>query len=379
MPENRTGRRYRVKTIFVVLLTLAISFAPMSAAMEPPRADQKAFLSRAVFVDGRLWLLTDAGELSSIAVGVERRMDEAQAEPVNDICVHRGKLLAVTCAREECEKGSLRQLDHGSWTVRSTFPAENDRVLALGCANTDVTVLTDRRLINLNGDVYRSVKLAERLDVASIAAVHDMPEVVYVGFNSGEWGGGLRRISRRTGKITTIESNASGGVCGGPLNTDCDPVNSIVTSPWNNRCVAAAIGLVHFLPHGRIVEVCGTKVRRLYFNAYEMQGIDDRQSTDRYEPFDLAELFRDEPDSTTAFYGLLPQRNSLWAIGIDGLYKIGKDGSADITSMPEFKEIGGVYVNFDLSEVILVLTQVNQRRSLSGAVPLLVPREPRTE
>lgn len=30
-------------------------------------------------------------------------------------------------------------------------------------------------------------------------------------------------------------------------------------------CLVAAIGLVHFSAHGRLVEVCGNRIRRLYF------------------------------------------------------------------------------------------------------------------
>jgi hypothetical protein len=347
------------------LLTLAIFYGAPSMAIEPPREGQQAFLSRAVFVDGRLWLLTDAGELSSIVEKDNRRVDEVLPEPAHDICIHEGKLMAVTCKRDGCEQWSLRHRDHGVWSVDATFPVKNDRLLALACENKAVTVLTTDRLVDLDDSEHHEIHLSEALDSELVAAVHDTPEGVFVGLNAGEWGGGLRRIDRRTGKVTEIMSNPSGDLCGGPLNTQCDPVNGIVTEPWNQQCVAAAIGLVHMAPHGRIVEICGTTVRRIYFKEYPLEG------------FGAAKQSKgDEPSSTTAFFGLSTQGDSLWATGMDGIHEIGADGTARITPMPEFKEIGGVYVNFDLPHVVLVLTQVNQRRSLSGAVPLLVPREP---
>lgn len=374
--QDVTEARLRSWATVLALLTLLVTLGPRAAAMEPPRLDQKAFLTRAVFVDGRLWLLTDAGELSSIVEDDEARVEEALPEPVNDICIHRGKLLALTCAREGCAQGTLRRRDTETWTANTHFPAGHDHVIALGCDREAVDVLTDRRLIEIKGDEIRSVDLSERLNLSSVAAVHDMPDGIFVGFNAGEWGGGLQRIDRQTGQVRTIASNISGDLCGGPLNTDCDPVNSIVTSPWNDSCVVAAIGLVHFLPHGRIVEVCGRFVRRLYFSAYKMQGIDEPPSKHSYEPFSLGKILENEPHSTTAFYGLLARGDALWAIGIDGLYRIGRDGSAERTPIPEFREIGGIHVSFDLADVILVLTQVNQRRAISGAVPLLVPRKP---
>ncbi len=347
------------------VLAFAITYVMPAAAIEPTRDGQQAFLSRAVFVDGRLWLLTDAGELSSITEGNDQRIDEPLPEPVHDICVNDGQLLAATCKRDGCTTGSLRRFNHGTWTVETTFPLKNDRVRALVCGAPSPAVLTTSRLINLSVDGQPEVQLSELLDEGLITTAHATRQNVFVGLNAGEWGGGLRSIDRSTGAITTIESNLSGDLCGGPLNTECDPVNGITASPWNSSCIAAAIGLVHMSSHGRIIEVCGTQVRRLYFNEYAPKGsIRAPASKD------------DEPFSTTAFFGLAAQGDSLWASGIDGIYEIHADGTARITPMPEFKEIGGVYVNFDSPRMILVLTQVNQRRSVGGAVPLLVPRSP---
>lgn len=62
------------------------------------------------------------------------------------------------------------------------------------------------------------------------------------------------------------------------------------------------------------------------------------------------------------------------AVGIDGVYRF--DGSAKPKVIPllKFEVIGNVGVSFDLPDVVLVLTEINQRRSMSGAIPLLVPR-----
>jgi hypothetical protein len=37
-------------------------------------------------------------------------------------------------------------------------------------------------------------------------------------------------------------------------------------------------------------------------------------------------------------------------------------------------DIGGIKISFDLPRFVLVLTNINQRRCVSGAVPLLAPR-----
>lgn len=339
-----------------LMLGLLLPVAALS--IEPHRDGQQAFIARAVFVEGRLWLLTDAGELSSITEGSDKRVEEtALAEPVHDICIHQHTLFAVTCQRDGCTKGSLRTRDHDKWSIDATLPLRDERVLALMCDSPGMSLLTTRRLIDFDHADHRDVRLSEPLDAKPVAAVHDSPSGVFIGFNAGEWGGGLRRIDRRTGSVSTIESGESGEICGGLLDADCDPINGIVTEPWNSRCIAAAVGLVHMIAHGRIVEVCGTNVRRLYSR-----------------PMEGPKTEAGEPWSTVAFFGLSAQGDALWAAGIDGLYEISADGTAKSHPMSDFKEIGGVYVNFDSPDMILVLTQINRRRSVSGAVPLLVSR-----
>jgi hypothetical protein len=64
---------------------------------------------------------------------------------------------------------------------------------------------------------------------------------------------------------------------------------------------------------------------------------------------------------------------ALWACGIDGIYRLTADGTATITPFPKFENVGGVYFSFDVSRFAVVLTSINQRRSISGAAPMLVP------
>ena len=82
----------------------------------------------------------------------------------------------------------------------------------------------------------------------------------------------------------------------------------------------------------------------------------------------------DEPASTVAFFGLIAEGDHLQAIGLDGLYRIEKNGTAKITPLPAFKNIGGIRVSFALPHLILVLTDVNERHSVSGNVPIMVSR-----
>jgi len=219
-----------------------------------------------------------------------------------------------------------------------------------------------RRLIDAGAHTQTAVTLSAKLPAGMVASVHVAPDHVFLGINAGEWGGGLRRIDRRSGRVTMIGLNVTGELCGGPLNAECDPVNGIAVEPWKPDCIAVAVGLVHFEPHGRIVEVCGDTVQRLYYKPY------GEQSTGR------SRGRGDEPFRTVAFFGLTVAGDALWAVGIDGVYRVEANGTARSTALPSFKKVGGISVSFDLPDLVLVLTNVNQRRSISGSVPILVAR-----
>src|SRR5262249_29218718 len=136
---------------------------------------------------------------------------------------------------------------------------------------SDPVLLTSGRLLTRPGYRWGAVLLSGQLRHARVTSIFPTGDGGLVGLERGEWGGGLQRIDRRTGAVTTVESNASGELCGGPLNSDCDPVTAMVASPFGRDCVIAAVGLLHLTSHGRLVEVCGASVRRLFARPYGEQ------------------------------------------------------------------------------------------------------------
>jgi hypothetical protein len=344
---------------------MMIWLAVDATAIEPD-PDQQSYLSRAVFADGRLWLLTDAGELSSITEDGDR-IEEPLAEPAQELCLLNGKPAVATCNRENCGSWTFRQLTDEKWNVTAKIETKGETLTAIDCSDAAVTFLTPRRIINVIGEKQNSIKLSKPVGLGSIASVHGTTTSLFVGLNAGEWGGGLVRIDRKHGTVRNIERTTSKDLCAGPLNSNCDPVTGIVPIPWKPDCIAVAIGMVHFASHGRIVEVCGNKVKRIYFKAFASRmfanGVKEKDA-DRDE-----ELF-----STVAFFGIASHGNSLLAVGINGVYEIDAKGTALVTPLPTFKDIGGIHVSFDLPNLILVLTNINRRHSISGSVPMLVPR-----
>jgi hypothetical protein len=355
-----------IRAICLCALLLAECTFTNVRAQEPERPGQAASIKRAVFARQRLWLLSDAGALSSVVDGGDQRIVEHLPETVLDMCVRSGAPLIVTGRQGDGEAWTLYRRDAGEWQQELKISRSKDVLHALNCSASQTTLLTSTRLIDIVAGVPRTTSLRKLVKRGGIASVYSLGDQFFVGFNAGEWGGGLVRIDRSTGVVRKIESNSSGESCGGPLNTECDPVHGIAAAPWNSRCVVVAIGLVHFLSHGRLAEVCGDTVKRLYFQPLELDS--------RWGVAPDATRRDDEPISTVAFFGIERVGDALWAVGIDGLYRITQSGLAEHVPLPEFKSADGVPVSFDIASLVLVGTEINRRRSVSGTVPMLVAR-----
>lgn len=74
---------------------------------------------------------------------------------------------------------------------------------------------------------------------------------------------------------------------------------------------------------------------------------------------------------SVAFFGLTAAGNSLIAIGHNGLYRLDSAGGATRMELPRFTRVEGLLVSFALPEIVLVVTGINGRASLSGAVPIM--------
>jgi hypothetical protein len=343
--------------LLIIVAVCSCGKAPSDATEQ----SQMRAISRAVFAGGRLWLLQDDGSLASLAPEEAKAQSVTTADRVLDICKSAGTVAVLI---EGKGRWSLQVRSESGWNAVATVPTEGDSFVALDCEDGGgpVTAVTNRRLVELRGGGSRSTQLRQPLEPPfGMGTALGTPEAVWLGFNVGEWGGGLRRISRIDGTVEMVERNRSGQPCGGPLNSACDPVAGIIAAPWDPRCAIAAIGLVHIMAHGRIVEICGSKVRRLYFKPFDPQprngGLDDG-----------------EPASTVAFFGLARNGNTWWALGMDGLYRFDGTQVSEFRPLPAFEDKGGYSVSFAIPGLALVRTGVNQRRSLSGSVPIMAVR-----
>lgn len=306
---------------------------------------------------------SEEGALFSIAEGEAQKHDESPPAPVIGVCSSNGRLAVLTCDLGKTISWHFRRHAGDRWPVEAIFKSEGDELIAFDCDVDAVTVVTNKRLLVSTAGKQKVVTLSETLTRGLTAAIHVTRDRVLVGLNMGEWGGGLHRIDRKTGTVKVIERNTTGELCRGPLDTGCDPVHAIVAEPWKPDCVVAAIGVIHLRPHGRLVEVCGDRVQRLFFRPFGQQFAEDLSPTSENV----------EPRSTVAFFGLARVVDALWAVGNDGLYRVSASG-VELQPLPEFKDVGEIQVSFGLPRIVLVLTDINRRMSVSTSVPIMVPR-----
>lgn len=202
------GTEMRSRLIkWTLLLSLSVAASGRSADIEPVRAGQDSFISRAIFFNSQLWLLTDAGLLSRITEGSDQHADIPLPEPAFDLWIQDGEPAVLTAERGG-PTWTLRKWTHGEWRAVTRIPANGDRFVGVGFTTGTLTVLTSRRLIDVADADLRSVAVEwPNKPLAGITSVTITRDGLLVGFNGGEWGGGLRRIDRTSGQISIVEGS----------------------------------------------------------------------------------------------------------------------------------------------------------------------------
>ncbi|ESQ88181.1 hypothetical protein ABAC460_16095 [Asticcacaulis sp. AC460] len=319
-----------------------------------------AWADEAVFADGRLWTV-HGGEVVSLAEGEAQARREYLGAPVISLCRQDGHPVALALASDSPDALRIHKRDADGWTAQATLPEVGKEEVALLCVGDDIVVVTEKDLITIDDAGVRKVALQAKFSGGRHTFLGTADDI-YVGYDMGEWGGGLQAIRRSDGQVRKIEKNKSGDLCDGPLNGECDPVNAIAIVPWKPQCVAVAVGLSHLnSSHGRIVTVCGEVIDSHYA----------RQFGERYANRALPE---DEAYSTIPFYGLIAGDDSLLALGMDGLYRISSDGKATILPIPEFPLIDGMRVSFNIPGVVLIGGTRNRDDVYFATDIVMVPR-----
>jgi hypothetical protein len=311
---------------------------------------------RITYADGRLWLLSPSAGLSSLIPGARDAVQERAPEGIFDMCARQGHPLIVTCHGERCGSFAIWRRSEGTWSIESTVKTNGDNVVAMVCSEEATTLLTNRRAIQIRQGKARSGghdwKPSKRWPEPIVTAAHAQGDAVFVGLDAGEWGGGLLRIDMTTGRTTMLGGKKSDEICGALL----DPVNAIAAAPWNTGCVVAAVGLSHFHTRGRLIEICGTKLRPIGGSA-EPSRADASKAVD-----------------SEAFYGLVRSGNVLWAAGRQTLYRVDENSTKPVP-LPALRPVAGIGVSFEVPGLVVLVKNAHSGMAVgAGEVPDLLAR-----
>lgn len=221
--------------------------------------------------------------------------------------------------------------------------------------DSDVFVLTTDRLASTR-DRGRPVELSItgkiRGRMTGVARSAASGAELYLGFDAGEWGGGVMRLDLNDGRGAVLRSPDSGGLCEGTLNPDCHPASAVIPDPENGACVIAANGLWHFFENGSIVRIC---------------------------PGTFETVFRErtkDVSNSIAFSGLAPAKAGFWAVSAKELFKF-ENGKPVSRSPLNFQETPGGLLLARPNDEVLVLSSKPPRSKDDGRFrPILVSTLP---
>lgn len=265
----------------------------------------------------------------------------------------------------------VNELTHGR--LRS-LPAVNFEAgnvpLALAFQNGQPIVIGRRALFAFSNRsvTWRRIDLSRPLtdQPPAIPSTLIMGSQLFLGFNVGEFGGGLAAVDLRTGRVGQPQ-HVVGDLCDGLLNPECDPITGLVRDPADPGCILASIGLSHFLMSGRILRICGSRIEVAFRRSIEAPtGLLERK---------LRELRTgevDRPRNEEAFFGMVTtSRQVVWAVGEYGLYRL-EGGRWVRQSRPTLQPRGALAIADAVPDLLLLSTDTNAAVSLSGSTPMLV-------
>lgn len=197
-------------------------------------------------------------------------------------------------------------------------------------------LLTSRHALRPEGDRWRESPLAAELQPYAHVAVGTDGRL-YVGYNQGEWGGGLRRVDPAIGSIAFV-SEASDELCGGQLNPECDPVVGVFPDSEQADCMIVGTSLAHMSGRmGQVLRICGDRITSVF--------------SDPLPPtpggFNL-------PNQTWPFTGLVPTRDGWIAVSQDQ-YARSRSGSVEMRQTPTLKDWSGLRISDEQDGVLFVM------------------------
>lgn len=182
-----------------------------------------------------------------------------EAENVIDILADGPHLWALIALNEnESVVKDLRQPDMAERLVYF-----EGSPIALFATDAGPSVLTTTRALLPTTNGWARRLIAGSLDQhAQVSALTG--DALFVGYNKGEWGGGLRRVDISTGTVSFVQESGD-DICGGRLDPNCAPIMGVVSDHERAGCVLVGASLAHMSSrYGEVLRVCGSVVTPVF-------------------------------------------------------------------------------------------------------------------
>ncbi|MBX3480298.1 MAG: hypothetical protein KF842_07850 [Caulobacter sp.] len=327
-----------LRRLALLVLTLLLAAGPAAAARLNDLDDPDLGRSiRAGAADtGRMWLLGESGRivLFDRQRGRDRALDGAYVDLLRD-----GPRLWALQRGEPGEAARIVSLTGDTARATPPLPGAATRLfltpLGPGVMTTEAIAVPEPGGWRI---IQPEVRLGGRATglLGRPSAVLAQPGRLLVGFNHGEWGGGLRAIDLATGAVSLVEDLDDR--CGGLLNSACLPVTGAIPDPDQAGCALVSGGLAHMaLLTGRVLRICGDRIDLVYSAPI---------------PADPPRAF---PGATWPLSGLTPLADGWIASSGDERLFIASGGTVDNRPMPALRDWAGLKIDDSDPRFIVVM------------------------
>ncbi|MDP3404602.1 MAG: hypothetical protein Q8S03_07930 [Brevundimonas sp.] len=206
--------------------------------------------------------------------------------------------------------------------------------LALFATSGRPGVLTDVNVLVPSGHRWSRRGLAGSLQSGGhVSALTG--DALFVGYNLGEWGGGLRRIDVATGTVSFVQEPGE-TVCSGRLDPECAPIVGIVPDDAGAGCVLVGTSLAHIsIRRGEVLRVCDDQVSSVFRDPLPV------------EPNSII----NRPGQSWPFDSLTQTRDGWVAVGQERFAR-SRQGTVMIEAVPDLRAWAGLRISDPADELI---------------------------
>lgn len=197
-------------------------------------------------------------------------------------------------------------------------------------------VLTTTMVLLPSGQGFTRWPTAASLEPhARVSAL--MGDDLFVGYNKGEWGGGLRRIDVPAGTVSFVKEDGE-DLCGGRLNPACAPIVGIIRDASNENCMLVGASLAHLTErYGEVMRVCTDRITSIFSDPLPVL------------PYSLV----NRPGQTWPFSGLIETHDGWIAVGQER-YARARESTITMADVPPLKPWSGLQISDPVDGVVFV-------------------------